>query len=66
MEKKHKNVVINFRKLSCFKNSEDRAVRYALLERAFRAENSANVGFSTYMYYFHRNLIPKGYGQLRL
>jgi hypothetical protein len=28
--------------------SNDRAVRFTLLERAFRAANSANVDFSTY------------------
>jgi hypothetical protein len=30
--------------------SYDRAVRFALLERAFRATNSANVGISKYGY----------------
>jgi hypothetical protein len=30
--------------------SKDRAVRFALLERAFRAANLANVGFSTRLY----------------
>jgi hypothetical protein len=30
--------------------SKDRAVRFAWLERAFRAAHSTNVGFSTYGY----------------
>jgi hypothetical protein len=36
--------------------SKDRPVRLALLERAFRAANSANVGFSTHGSYMHFEL----------